>query len=438
MTKLTAKKIENALPRKKEYKLHDGDGLFLRVRPSGAKSWLFSFSLPNDSKLIRMTLGSVKNISLKEARARLPELHDQVSQGIDPRYARAAKQAENTSAITMQKLFNDWIEFVKLAGEITPAWIKRHEDRWRLHLRKKLGNLFAKDVTRAHLASALDVMTRKGIKEETRKALTTLNLMLDYGLTRHSIESNPARMLKPKDFAASANRSRDRVLNLSELKMLWQTLDRAIYLKTTKEYKPAMNPVITTAIKLLILTGARRTEVAAMRWDELNIENSTWLLPASRTKNRQAHTVYLSTIAINFINDLRKLTGHSEFVFDNGSGRIHSDSLTSAINRLTKVPDDPKSMKRASTAPLSDMKPFSVHDIRRSAATAWGEYLKVKPHVIEQMLNHQPLNKLVAIYQRATYSEEQKAAWLAWGEMVEHQIMTDQGNVTPIKMAANR
>lgn len=420
MTKLTAKKIENALPRKKEYKLHDGEGLFLRVRPSGAKSWLFSFSLPNDSTLIRMTLGSVKNISLKEARAKLPELHGQVSQGIDPRHARAAKQAENTSTITMQKLFSDWIEFVKLAGEITPTWIKRHEDRWRLHLRKKLGNLFAKDVTRAHLASALDTMARKGIKEETRKALTTLNLMLDYGLTRNSIESNPARMLKPKDFTASANRSRDRVLNLPELRMLWQTLDRTIYLKTTKEYKPAMNPVITTAIKLLILTGARRTEVAAMRWNEVNLENGVWILPAHRTKNRQIHSIYLSKIAIHLINDLKKLTGQSEFVFENGKGHIHPDSLTSSINRLIKIPNDPKKMKRSSTAPLSDMKPFSVHDIRKSAATAWGEYLKAKPHVIEQMLNHQPLNKLVAIYQRATYAEEQKAAWLAWGELIDH------------------
>lgn len=118
MTKLTAKKVKNALPRKKEYKLHDGDGLFLRVRPSGAKSWLFSFSLPNDNKLIRMTLGSLKNISLKEARAKLPELHDQVSQGIDPRYARAAKQAENVRAITLQKIFDDWIEFVKLANTV--------------------------------------------------------------------------------------------------------------------------------------------------------------------------------------------------------------------------------------------------------------------------------------------------------------------------------
>jgi hypothetical protein len=56
MTKLTAKKVENTKPREKEYKLHDGEGLFLRIRTSGAKSWLFSFSLPGDKRLIRMTL----------------------------------------------------------------------------------------------------------------------------------------------------------------------------------------------------------------------------------------------------------------------------------------------------------------------------------------------------------------------------------------------
>ena len=66
MKKLTAKNIENAISRSKEYKLHDGEGLFLRIRSSGVKSWLFSFSLPGDRRLIRMTLGSVDRISLKE------------------------------------------------------------------------------------------------------------------------------------------------------------------------------------------------------------------------------------------------------------------------------------------------------------------------------------------------------------------------------------
>lgn len=427
MTKLTAKKVENTLPREKEYKLHDGSGLFLRIRPSGAKSWLFSFSLPNDRKLIRMTLGSLKDISLKEARAKLPELHGQVSQGIDPRYARAAKQTENSAAITMQKLFNDWIEFIKLAGVITPKWIKRHEARWRLHLRKKLGNLLAKDVTRAHLANALDAMTRKGIKEETRKALTTLNLMLDYGLTRHLIESNPARMLKPKDFAASAARSRERALTLTELRTLWGALDQATEVRKGVAKTSVLSVITATAIRLLILTGARRGEVAGMRWDELNLETDTWTLPSHRTKNRKQHVIYFGELALTLIAALKPLTGNTTFVLDTGrnTGHIHTDSLTTAINRLKKI------------APLNELKPFTIHDLRRSAATAWGEHLKVKPHVIEQMLNHQPLNKLVAIYQRATYAEEQKAAWLAWDEMVEHQITKEANNIIPIKRTVN-
>ncbi len=83
-------------------------------------------------------------------------------------------------------------------------------------------------------------------------------------------------------------------------------------------------------------------------------------------------------------------------------------------------------------APLADMKPFSVHDIRRSNATAWGEHLKTEPHVIEKMLNHQPLNKLVATYQRAVYADEQKKAWLAWGSIVDHQIANDPCNVVQL------
>lgn len=278
-------------------------------------------------------------------------------------------------------------------------------------------------------------MVRKGIREETRKALTTLNLMLDYGLTRHFIEQNPARMLKPKDFAASANHPRERFLSLEELSQLWVALDRTVFLKIKKEYKPAMNPVVSTAIKLLILTGARRGEVSGMRWAELDLDKGLWKLPSSRTKNKKSHLIYLSLFTVQLISDLKPLTGQSAFVFDTGVGLIHKDSLTGAIKRLLTVPSHYKEKKKESVAPLVKMKSFSTHDLRRSSSTAWAEYLKVQPHIIERMLNHQPLNKLVATYQRATYAEEQKAAWLAWSEMVENQIARDPGNLISIKWA---
>lgn len=424
-SKLTAKAIDNAAPRDKEYRIHDGGGLYFRVRPSGAKSWLFSFSLPGDRQLFRMPIGTLKDVSLKEARKKVIELRKLVAEGIDPRTAKAAAIAANAQAITMQVLFDTWIEFEKITCRVTPTWIKRHEDRWRLHLKTILGNILARDITRAHLATALDAMTRKGIREETRKALSTLNLMMDYALTRHLIDQNPARLLKPKDFAATASRPRDRVLSLSELRRLWVSLEQASEATQSSDKISAMSIVTTSAIKLLILTGARRGEVAAMRWDELNLDAGVWLLPSERTKNRQAHTIYLPDLAVKVIHSLQLISGNSQFVFDTGhyrdGGHIHADTLTGVIARLRGTVTGSKK-KITDSAPLVDMKPFSIHDLRRSAATAWGEYLKTEPHVIEKMLNHQPLNKLVATYQRAVYADEQKSTWSDWGKLIEHRL----------------
>lgn len=444
MGKLNAKMVEKALPKEvDEYTLSDGMGLFLRVRPTGAKSWLYYFRLNNERKLIKIILGSLQDLSLKEARHRLIGLRKLVAEGIDPRAARAAIKADNSQAITMQALFDTWLGYIKLSGEMSLDWAKRHESRWRIHLKKPLGNLLARDANRAHLASALEAMTRKGTREETRKALTTLNGMLDYGLSRHIIEQNHARSLKPKDFAATASRPRDRVLSILELHRLWDALDKATIVSEGIAKTATMTPVTTAAIKLLILTGARRGEVAAMRWEELDLEAGIWLLPSGRTKNRQGHTIYLSDQAVKLILDLKSqsITPNSPFVFDTGRyiehGHIHEDTLTGVISRLRGTASQSKK-KAKDTEPvvLADIAAFTIHDLRRSAATAWGEYLKVAPHVIERMLNHQPKNKLVATYQRAVYAEEQKAAWLAWGAMVENQVAYCYENVLPMKKSS--
>ncbi len=434
MSKLNVKLIQYAAPKKTEYRLPDGKGLFLRVRPSGSKSWLYCFRLLGSRELQQMTLGTLEDVPLKKARLELIELRKLVAEGKDPRNVRAAAKAKNSQAITMQQLFEDWIGYVKIAGEVTPLWAKRHEDRWRLHLKKPLSNILVRDVNRAHLANALDAMTRKGTREETRKALTTLNLMMDYGLTRHFIDSNPARMLKPKDFIATASRPRDRVLTLQELRKLWQALDEATAIQNRLSGQNSMSVVTTTAIKLLILTGARRGEVAGMKWAEISIESGTWSLPAERTKNRQAQIIYFSPLAIQLLLALKLHTSNSQFVFDTARkevpSHIHEDTLTGALLRLRGA----KGSKNF--APLKELKPFTVHDLRRSAATAWGEYLKVAPHVIEKMLNHQPLNKLVATYQHASYAHEQKAAWIAWGGMIEHQVAQRLENVIVLRNAS--
>ncbi|RUR15179.1 site-specific integrase [Legionella sp. km535] len=429
--KLKKYEVDNAEPRSKEYNLSDGDGLFLRVRPSGAKSWIYFFRLGDDRRLHRMTLGSLNDLSMKEARKELANVRALVRKGIDPRTARAAEKAENTEAITMQTLFDNWIAYVKATEQMTDLWAKRHEERWSLHLKKNLGNLLVKDVNRFHLTVVLEKMSLSGIKEETRKALTTLNLMLDYGLKHRHVIENSARLLKPKDFNVSANDPRDRALSLDELNKLWSVLDAATSLQN--ERVSIKTTIITaSALKLLILTGARRAEVAKMSWKELNLNNGIWSLPKERTKNGRAHVIYLSDLAVKIIKSLQPLTGQSPYVFNTGrnaeKSHIREDTLTRYIARLRQAPKNKSKAQPNEDFYLSDIEAFTVHDIRRSAATAWAEHLKTPPHVVEKMLNHQPINKLVATYQRALYSDEQKSTWLAWGVMVEQKIANNDKN----------
>ena len=139
---------------------------------------------------------------------------------------------------------------------------------------------------------------------------------------------------------------------------------------------------------------------------------------------------------VSLIKELKPLTESSPFVFNtdknNAEGYMHTDSLNKALWRLRK--SDDKEIAKDIPPPLADMKPFTIHDLRRSAATCWASHLKVSSSgVIERMLNHQPLNKLIATYQRAVYADEQKAGWVAWGRMVERQIMGMPNNVISIK-----
>ena len=111
MRKLKAKQVEHAQPKEKEYNMSDGKGLFLRIRPTGAKSWIYFFRLPNSRQLQRMTICSVDEYPLKQIRDEiLPELRRLVTQGIDPRIHRANIKNENAQTITMQTLFDSWIQ----------------------------------------------------------------------------------------------------------------------------------------------------------------------------------------------------------------------------------------------------------------------------------------------------------------------------------------
>lgn len=209
---------------------------------------------------------------------------------------------------------------------------------------------------------------------------------------------------------------RDRALSLQELKEVWTALD-------------AMNAdrkggdVFATIVKILILTGQRREEVAGMKWDELKDldgENPVWELPGDRTKNGMPHIVPLSSQAAALLKNTPRV-GRSPFVFTT-TGKTHvsgfgkaKERMDAAIAKLHK--------KRGQSKPVP---PFVLHDLRRTVSTLMHEDLRIQPHVVEAVLNHISGHRrgVAGTYNRAEYLAEKRAALTAWADFIDRLVAT--------------
>jgi integrase len=175
-------------------------------------------------------------------------------------------------------------------------------------------------------------------------------------------------------------KSRERVLTRNELATLWRGLGDGRF---------------SDIVRLLVLTGQRRSEVGGLRWDE--VVDGAIVLPGERTKNHRAHAVPLSTLAAEIIERQPRI---SPFVF--GVEWTSWAGAKQALDARVRIA------------------PWRLHDLRRSFATSAGENGFAPPHVIEQILNHFSGHRagVAGVYQRATYSAEVRAALERWAEYV--------------------
>jgi integrase len=219
---------------------------------------------------------------------------------------------------------------------------------------------------------------------------------------RTRLKVNPALGIERP---ARENR-RDRVLSDDEIVALWKAAD-------------ADGEPFGSIIKLLVLTGQRRGEIAGMRRDELNMDKRLWSLPGARTKNKLPHTVPLSDQVLAVIGSVTEIAG--DFVFSVSGGKPVSDGFSKLRKRLDAR------MKPAAS--------WVLHDIRRSVATHIAENLRIAPHIIEAVLNHVSGHKagVAGIYNRAVYAEEKAEALARWGAHVEQLVTGKVATVIPLR-----
>jgi integrase len=239
----------------------------------------------------------------------------------------------------------------------------------------------------------LDEVVASGTPYRANRALSALKKLMNWALDRGMIDVNPIAGLRPPH----RERTRKHVLPDEDLAALLSAADAEGY-------------PFGDAVKLLILTGQRRSEVAEMRWSEIDLERAVWTIPPARSKNGQSHDVPLSTSVVSLLRSLPRFLS-SDFVFTT-TGRVPITGFGRMKRRL------------ATAAGKTD---WRIHDIRRTVASGMAR-IGVDPHVIEKVLNHKSgiISGVAAIYNRYGYEKEKRLALKKWAEYVR-RISSDDG-----------
>jgi integrase len=237
---------------------------------------------------------------------------------------------------------------------------------------------------RRTVVAELERIARERGPIASNRAKAYLSACLSFGVERGLLERNMLIGIKRLE----PEKKRDRVLSEDELRAIWNTADSGT------DYR--------LIVRLLILLGQRRDEVAGMRWSELDLERGVWRLPAARTKNNRPHEVPLPRQAVELLAG-RSRRPDRDLLFGSGSGPF--SAWTQGKARLDAAVNLPA---------------WVIHDIRRSAVTHMAE-IGIAPHVIEAIVNHISGHKagVAGVYNRAQYSQEKRAALQRWADHVE-------------------
>jgi integrase len=424
--RLTERKIEQLvteLGRKDRLVFDDAQrGLAVRVTASGGRTYLCQYTLYGHKW--RVPLGACSAVPLSKAREAAASIMGDVAKGRNPAaerkeaaVAERAKRARNR--LSLRVLIEDWTR-LHLAGR-RPSYAA--EAVRALH-RAFTGHLddAAEDLDRAAVVRALDAITRRrqrkngdGATKSKGGAMTGRTAAYGraafaWAVKRGAVRLNPfADLPVPKNLA-----KRERVLSDQELVEVWHAADDA-----TAPYG--------TIIRSLILTGQRRSEVAAMSSGEISDDLSVWTLPGERTKNGVTHAVPLSAPARDLLKELvaehqnRPRTGGLVFP---GAGGTPFAGWSKSKRALDKAITDARA-KAASenSANPAALLPWNVHDLRRTVATGL-QRLGVRLEVTEAVLNHISGSRggIAGVYQRHDWATEKRAALDSWGAHVSAVI----------------
>ena len=278
-------------------------------------------------------------------------------------------------------------------------------------------------ITRAHVHEMLDEIVDSGRPIRANRVFAQTRKMCRWAISRGIIDRSPCEGLT----APSPETKRDRVLDDAEIGLVWAAFN-------------AIGWPFGPIGKLLLLTGARRDEVASMRWSEVNLEAKTWTIAKGRSKNGVVHMVPLSDAAVKIIESLERIESKLGLVFS-VTGRTPVSGFSRAKAAIDKavleIMKDEAEARGDDPAEVRSRAHWTIHDLRRTVATNL-QKLGVRLEVTEAVLGHVSGSRagIVGVYQRHTWAAEKHQALDAWARRLDAIVEgRDPANVVEIANA---
>lgn len=365
-------------------------GLYLRVRKSGSRTFVIQWRQGDFQR--RSTVGKVGVLTLDEARKKARKLLVGIDAGHDPIAAKVRTKV--TDKLLFETVAKDYLE--ARARDMKASSLDQCSRHLKLYF-KPFNKLAVGKIDRALVAAELRTIAKARGPVPADRSRSTLSAFYAWCIGEGFADENPVIGTNK----SSAGISRDRVLTDDELVAVWNAAPDNDYGRI---------------VKLLMLTGQRRDEIADLHWAEISADAIN--LPKERTKNSRAHDVPLSTQALAVLEKVTQREDR-EYLFGQGKGGF------SGFSRSKNVLDKAAGLETE----------WTLHDLRRTMATRMAD-LGVQPHIIEAVLNHVSGHKagVAGVYNRSTYAAEKRAALDLWGSHVALLLArAEGGNVVQLR-----
>ena len=386
------------------YRIEGIDGLWLDVGPTGSRVWYVRYQLGSrTSRTYRyFKIGNLEQISLAAATKRAKEVIGDVhGRDKDPQAERVEKNKEGQ---TFGELFEDWY-----ARHAVPTLARAETDRtiYRCHIEPDFARTRLMDLKRIEIGRFRDKVAKAASLLTSNSVIELIGRVMNWGVDEGILEVNPAARMRK----VGMKKPRERVLSETDIPLFWNALSAMETM--TREHMArdekgrTLSPATRSILRLLLLTGQRRGEVAGALKSELDLDakEPVWTIAGDRTKNGLLHRLPLCTQAkAEFAKAVAASPDKSPFVFPSATdplnAHISAEAITRAMARLVVE------LKIATVSP---------HDLRRTVGTELAR-MGLPVHIRSLVLNHSPMSRGItdAVYNRYAYDPEKRQALTAW------------------------